>query len=247
MKRNQKTLRGLLIAFVMIGMLSFSATAQTRIIPHLTPASGGFVGFDGSTFPANFFGPGSDPFEGIVNFESRQHTQLEISGAVAITGDSVVDVEIVALDLVSSQPITVTYNGGQNPELWDMEIWLSELNAPTSQFVLTGDGTGGGTFTGSLVVQPFFRFTPVGGGSSREVDTAGLLDPIQFDLANPFPGPYGRGFGHNFVQGIFTGLIGTLDDVTADQSAGISLLAVPEPSAAILLLGLGVMGVSRRR
>jgi len=66
----------------------------------------------------------------------------------------------VALSLVSSQPITVTYNGDLNPELWDVDICLSSV-LPQQQGNMTINHTypEGGTFTAVLPVMPRLIFT----------------------------------------------------------------------------------------
>ena len=45
-------------------------------------------------------------------------------------GSTFVRIEILALNLVSSTPITVTYNGGQTPEQWDVRAVLSNTAVP---------------------------------------------------------------------------------------------------------------------
>lgn len=246
-----KMMSGMMMMLLLVG---FSAEAQMRMIPHVTRANGGFVAFDGSTFPANLFGPGSDAFVGVVGIESNTPTVLQVDGLIATSGTTTVPVEIVSLDLVSSQPITVTYNGGQNPETWMMGIGLSQLNSPVGEFAYTGDGTGGGgMFTGHLLVQPRFIFTPFGTttGNAFDVDSAGVLNPIQFNLSAPNPGPFGMALGYDGVAGIAPGSgdVVPLTFATGDGSGSITLeVVVPEPSAlGVMLLLMGGAMFKRRR
>lgn len=81
--------------------------------------------------PADFFGPGSDPFEGAVRlgggggFDTviRRKNSLSFCGVPAFDETPI---EIVALNLVSCQPMTVTYNGGQSPQTWNVAADLAQ-------------------------------------------------------------------------------------------------------------------------
>ena len=56
-----------------------------------------------------------------------------------------IEIEIVALSLVSVAPIIVTYNGGQDPEQWDVAVDLSEVTAPPGTLHATKTHCNGGT------------------------------------------------------------------------------------------------------
>ena len=133
--------------------------------------------------PADFFGPGSDPFDGRIDCKGEP-LEIQPPGPLGLTsmvirrnedatlpacGNSdIVEIEVVALRLVSTEPITVTYNGGLDPELWDVMICLSEeaTQSPGSMDILYGCLDNGGLFTSTLPVMPKFIFTKV-------------IDPIQ--------------------------------------------------------------------
>jgi carbonic anhydrase/acetyltransferase-like protein (isoleucine patch superfamily) len=105
-----------------------------------TIAPGGASSVD-LDIPADFFGAGSDPFQGRVDLRG---VPLETGGPfelgdtdtvirrpddaqVPCDGTRVqVPIEIVQLSLVSVAPITVTENGGQNPTLWDVRVGLED-------------------------------------------------------------------------------------------------------------------------
>lgn len=81
--------------------------------------------------PAGFFGPGSDPFGsriklgGVGGFD----TVLRRTGALSFCGVPSSDqtpLEIIALQLVSCQPVQITSNGGQNPQNWNVSVDLSQ-------------------------------------------------------------------------------------------------------------------------
>lgn len=107
---------------------------------------GSLLDFANSPIPAGFFGPGSDPFQGRVEFcgeplESTLGTLGTIDTIVRRPSPTVplsppagmdtVPIEIVALSLVSCQPITVTYNAGTSFELWNVSAALSQFAPQT--------------------------------------------------------------------------------------------------------------------
>ena len=139
----------------------------------------------GPAIPADFFGPGSDPFEGTIALTGNPVCSvppgvLEATDTIVRrltdTGDldqgpQVVDVEIIALSLVSIEPITVTFNGGQNPEDWDVEVHLSStVPQPTGSMTITKTHENGGVFESSFKVVPSFVFTHTTLPSSVELD-----------------------------------------------------------------------------
>lgn len=151
--------------------------------------------------PLGFFGPGSDPFVGTVQFagvpfappssqpfqpqgpfphvsETAQHVLVDARQASA-QGDTVirrlqdamlhdpgtpaatqaVPIEIVALNLISVQPIVVTYNGGQNPQPWSVQMQV-QPNTPQTPGAMTITRTyeQGGVFTSELPVTSHLTF-----------------------------------------------------------------------------------------
>src|SRR5262245_1935865 len=142
-----------------------------------TPAGGAsFESFASNPIPAGFFGPNSDPFAGSIALQGSPIAPLTALGATDVVvqrkaiatllnpGDqSVVPIEILALSLVSSTPITVTYNGGQTPEQWSVGLCLSSAGAQT-QGTMTIKASScacgeGGTFSSTLPVLPKLVFT----------------------------------------------------------------------------------------
>jgi hypothetical protein len=137
--------------------------------------------------PADFFGPGSDPFDGGVVMAGdpidpgtlgATSTILQRSDEPVLPEDlpgasGMVEIEIIALSLVSTAPITVTYNGGLDPEFWNVHVGLSAIPPPFVGWLsATKTHQNGGTFDSGLYVQPLFRFTKVGDpGEVRILDT----------------------------------------------------------------------------
>ena len=152
--------------------------------------------------PADFFGPGSDPFTGAVCLEGaplgptvfgdfgdadtliyRSADPFDRCDLPSAT-EQTVDIEIVALSLRSISPITVTFNGGQNPESWDVAVDLSpgglQGGTPASSLSATKTHCNGGTYTSILYVQPRFTFTDVSAPATQQVLDTGTegLDAI---------------------------------------------------------------------
>ncbi|MHC4698788.1 MAG: hypothetical protein ACYTFA_18830, partial [Planctomycetota bacterium] len=125
--------------------------------------------------PADFFEPGSEPFEGQIAFEGvpidealhgSASTLIVRSGDPVLPADPVdlegtVAVELVALSLQSVAPITVTYSGGQPPENWDVAVTLSDTPAGQGSLTAIKTHCNGGTFDMTLPVNPKLTFTKV--------------------------------------------------------------------------------------
>lgn len=147
-----------------------------------TPAGGTTTeDFSGMPIPANFFGPGSDPFIGIIDYHGRplEGTPSSIPTGVGIPGqaDTIVarmgvavlpgcpstaqvPIEIVALSLISTKPITVTFFGGAQPTNYCVMACLSSFVPQVpGQMVILHTNINGGTFNSFLPVQPRLVFT----------------------------------------------------------------------------------------
>jgi hypothetical protein len=71
----------------------------------------------------------------------------------------VVPIEMVALNLVSLQPIIVTYNGGQDPEPWSVEMQVQPSTPQTpGAMTITRTHAQGGVFTSELPVTSHLTF-----------------------------------------------------------------------------------------
>lgn len=86
--------------------------------------------------PTGFFGPGSDPFDGRLAFGGNGEFNMEWrrAGSMSFCGVPSSDstpLEITALNLTSCEPATVTYNGGQTPQLWNVGMDLPQARTVT--------------------------------------------------------------------------------------------------------------------
>lgn len=154
------------------------------------------------TIPADFFGPGSDPFAGTIQFEGQplggpfgkadtiverlRDATLPVcedpssSGPGTCSSDTV-PIEIVALSLKSAAPITVTFNGGMDPEQWNVKACLSDAAQTPGSMIINHDCINGGTFTSSLPV--LFKLIFTRGAESLTLDAGDpgvVCDPNEF-------------------------------------------------------------------
>lgn len=164
-----------------------------------TPANGTTIqNFASQPIPLGFFGPGSDPFIGTVVFQGQPlsttppfvidpvDTIVRRLDSAILPGpgsSDTVPIEIVALSLVSIQPITVTQFGGQNPDPWMVQMALSSSQPQQiGQMTITQSACGlahGGTFSSTLRVLPHFTFTNLRTFETRVLDYGDLgLPPM---------------------------------------------------------------------
>jgi hypothetical protein len=158
-----------------------------------TPCGGATVDshFTVMPLPPGFFGPGSDPFAGDVAFKGEPLTttppgilgpsdvivERPTRAVLPACGDSdTVPIEIIALSLTSINPITVTYYGGSNPELWDVKACLSSTQPQSvGSMIIRQECPAGGTFNATLPVTPKFIFIRQSDLAQRVLDLGGML------------------------------------------------------------------------
>jgi len=159
---------------------SKSNAAQSTFIQHgddefETTANGEtYHNFAASPVPANFFGPGSNQYTGVVPVEgvpinlavSDVDTVIHRNQDVWTPGTTTLT--MTGLNLKSINPITVTYTGGGS-EAWNVRVNLSDTKASTGSMTIGS----GGTFDSSLKVWPKFTFTRVSDGLTKVLDTGG--------------------------------------------------------------------------
>jgi len=150
--------------------------------------------------PPDFFDPGSDPFHGTVVFAGQPLSttppgilgptdtvvrRLSDASLPSIGTQDTVPIEIVALNLVSVNPITVTYGGGHSPEPWNVYVCLSDVPQQTGSMTMTKTHANGGTFASTLPVSPQFIFIRQSDAAIRVLDV-GLMGfpPLVFNTNN---------------------------------------------------------------
>ncbi|UCF06087.1 MAG: hypothetical protein JSV33_03385 [bacterium] len=180
-----------------------------------------------------------------------------------IPSSDVIDVEIIALSLVSTDPITVTYFGGMDPELWNVEITLSPSIASTGTMTIRKEHANGGTFDAAIYLQPYFTFTRVSDSEVRTLDGAGMYEDLIETLGVPwvYADPHlacpscVTNFipGHDGANPIDYALTGVMSLHTVRCSCTLAPAQIPTLSqwgtAAVLtvLLILGIYAVVRRQ
>ena len=179
-----------------VGLPPCSVIAGTGLF--VTPSGGtSLLGPGAAPIPAGFFGPGSDPFTGVITLGGvplapssplgPTDTVIRRGQSAVLAGpgsSAAVPIEIVALNLVSLQPITVTYNGGTSPEQWNVSVCLSNLPQQTGQLQITAGQCPcgeGGTFSSQLPILPKLTFTRSGPPGTAVFDYGvQALPPIQY-------------------------------------------------------------------
>lgn len=126
--------------------------------------------------PADFFGPGSNPFDGTItcqgNFDSAD-TVIERKSDISLqrpSSTNTVEIEMVQLSLVSCQPIVVTFSNDNQPVEFSILVNLQTV-LPGGEMNISLEKTNGrgGTFDALLPVQPIFVFTRVDSGDDNTV------------------------------------------------------------------------------
>jgi len=155
------------------------------------PGSQTSYSFLDTPLPAGFFGAGSEPFSGTVALQGAAIDPQRLGPADTIVrrmqdlcpdevGESVtVAIEIVALSLVSVEPITVTFDDGRNPERWEVQVCLSSQPQQTGSITITLDEEDCGTFDSIVPVLPKFSFTRTADGRTESVDCGDPNQPCE--------------------------------------------------------------------
>ena len=161
---------------------------------------GSQYGFAPTPIPAGFFGPGSDPFTGVVLLGGAAPGDTVVArlapAVVPNGGSDTIPVEIISLNLVSCQPIIVTYNGGTNPQQWDVQVTLDGPQGAGSMTIHRSNPTGG-TFDSIFPVKPRFTFTPTLGGGPIVFNPGvpGNMSATGIPWLDNGPPPCGTGLG----------------------------------------------------
>ncbi len=162
--------------------------------------------FQASPLQQGFFGTGSDAYTGVVPLVGvplPNHGNIDtvIHRGGCFSTPCTVGVQMTSLSLAGINPITVTYNGGNNPESWTVAVSLSTATSSSGSMSIND----GGTFDSTLKVYPKFTFTRVSDNTQRVLDTgasgSGLMAEsssgeasvqaisIGGDFAEPAPAP----------------------------------------------------------
>jgi hypothetical protein len=152
--------------------------------------------FGGDPIPADFFGPGSEPFVGVVRLGglpleaqpggTLQNTdtivrRLQDTPPLDLGQQAQVPIELVALSLTSIEPIAVRYVTGEC-EAWMLTVCESKVaSQPGGMKTIRKDCQDGGNWSSDLPVLPRLTFTQLNGPGLRVIDPAPLR---VFQVAN---------------------------------------------------------------
>jgi hypothetical protein len=150
--------------------------------------------------PADFFGPGSDPFDGRIDCRGEP-VETSPPGVLGPTDTIVerepaelpscpstdsVETQIIELNLVSTAPITISYFGGTEYEDWYVRVCLSDVVPPPGYTIFSRDCQEGGTFHSELQIYPRFIFNKVSNPATEVILDFGNqgLPPVEYDILN---------------------------------------------------------------
>ena len=150
------------------------------------------VDFASQPLPADFFGPGSDPFDGIITLGNQDGdadtvvTRLDVMNFMyPLPSEQVVPIELTSLNLVGCEPIEVPGFG-----LWDVQMTLSATAAPQGTLTATKTHGNGGTYESVFYVQPVYTFTQLDPPYSVAVWDTGAQSIPPFEMHQVADGPW---------------------------------------------------------
>lgn len=201
------------------------------------------------TLPGSFVDIGFGPIDltgnGNTVVRRLQDAECPMSGVggacevIGSPGDTTIDIELVALSLVSVNPIDF---GGT---LYDLRIDKNPIQTTLgSEMAITINDAGtGGMFSSLLNVDALLTFTEVGNSNNIVVDSFfDVFVSLDIPWSTQCPPSY-PDCSSNFYPGV---LPGTTKRVAFDEQAALArhrVTATPEP-ATLALMALGLIGIA---
>jgi hypothetical protein len=122
-----------------------------------TVPSGTSMDFSRQYISRGFFGPGSDYFIGFIRLQGAPVDPVALGTTDTImqrlediniseNERKVSPLALVVVSLVSVNPITVTYNGGHNAELWDVRVSLQPNQDQQGRMIIMQTSPDGGRY-----------------------------------------------------------------------------------------------------
>jgi hypothetical protein len=159
--------------------------------------------------PVDFFGPGSDPFDGVIYFKAGPlgGTGLPPGTDTVVTrlqdaalpdpigSEDTVDTQMVALNLVSTMPIMVSFYGGIDWSTYDVQVCLSSIDPqPLGWMTIRHHWPMGGTFDSFTPVVPKLIFTKVSGTQGAALVVLDPAPQLDFEVFSGCWSHYDPGF-----------------------------------------------------
>jgi len=153
------------------------------------------VNFSAFPIPADFFDPGSDPFQeqvwlagsplGILGLTDMIVERIEPATLSNCGSQATVLTELLALSVKNRFPVPVTYNG-QIQDYWDFTTCLSAVvPQPQGQMTIYRDCNEGGSFNFVFSVVPKFIFVRQSDNAERILDFGAFsIPPVELTSIN---------------------------------------------------------------
>ena len=144
---------------------------------------------DMGPIPEDFFGPGSDPFTGTVSLVGEPVDPCicladtiikRLEDAFLAEPPTPIDIELTDLQLISTEPIRVTYNG-QPDSFFDVYMGLHNPQPAIGQMNISGNENGG-MFDFSVRSGIFFSFNNIDGSPGIH-----RIDFVTISTSEPYP------------------------------------------------------------
>jgi hypothetical protein len=206
-----------------------AAGADLLVVPGLDGLAGlTHLSFATDPLPSDFFGPGSDPFDGTISLRGAPLTGTNLppetsaiverlqDAYLPIPRDSedTVDARVAALRLADAIPLAIAFNGGADSSIYEIAISLSSVEPqPLGEMTIRHRCEEGGSFDASLPIVPKLVFTKIAGAAGAAEITLDPAPRLDLAIADGCWAHHDPGFG---VQSSPGGLVDHDGDGVAD-------------------------------
>jgi hypothetical protein len=147
------------------------------------------------TLPADFFGPGSDPFDGVVVCKGRPanpttntlaDTIIErLEDVIVFDPPTPINIEMIELNLISTRPVRVTYFGGTVESFFDVTVELDPTMPSPGQMTVVKLNDEQGVFWMELTPNLNFIFESGGDVYTYSTPLPVTSDPYPWQVYDP--------------------------------------------------------------